>query len=107
MSELASKDIKFIPGVGPKKAELLKSELNVTSVEDMLYVFPYRYIDRSKFYKINDIDSTVSYVQIRGRISSVNVVGKGRGERMSALFSDGTDSVELVVGFEPTCAPYP
>jgi ATP-dependent DNA helicase RecG len=96
MSELASKDIKFIPGVGPKKAELLKSELNVTSVEDMLYVFPYRYIDRSKFYKINDIDSTISYVQIRGRISSVNVVGKGRGERMSALFSDGTDSVELV-----------
>ena len=58
MSELSTKDIKFLSGVGPKKAELLKKEIDVSSFEDMIYYFPYKYIDRSKVYKISEINST-------------------------------------------------
>lgn len=96
MSELAKADIKFMKGVGPKKADVLKSELKVETLEDMLYVFPFRYVDRSKFYKISEVDSSSAYVQIKGTIKSFRFVGEGKGARLSALFSDGEQQVELV-----------
>ena len=71
MSLLSDKDITFLSGVGPKKAALLKTEIGVTNYEEMLYYFPYRYIDRSKFYKITEIVSSTSYVQVRGRILKI------------------------------------
>jgi len=96
MSELSTKDIKFLAGVGPKKAELLKKELEISSFEDMLYYFPYRYIDRSKYYKIREITSSSSYIQIRGKITYMEQQGEMRKQRLSAIFSDGEDTIELI-----------
>ena len=75
MSELSTKDIKFLPGVGPKKAELLKKELEISSFESILYYFPYRYIDRSKYYKIREITSFSSYIQVKGKITHMEQQG--------------------------------
>lgn len=95
MSDLANIDIKFATGVGPKKAEVLKSELGVSSVEEMLYIFPYKYVDRSKFYKISEIESISQYVQLKGVLTKLEVLGAGKSERLSGVFSDGTDTVDL------------
>ena len=96
MSELSTKDIKFLSGVGPKKAELLKKEIDVSSFEDMIYYFPYKYIDRSKVYKISEINSTSSYIQLKGRILSMTEIGEKRKQRLSAKFTDGNDVIELI-----------
>jgi len=86
----------YLPGVGPKKAALLKSEIEVSSYEDMLYYFPYRYVDRSRFYKIREIESASAFVQIKGTVVAVSCVGEQRKQRFTATFSDGTDTIELV-----------
>ncbi len=89
-------NINYLPGVGPKKAELLKQELKIGSYEDLLYYFPYKYVDRSKFYSIRDINTKLPYIQVKGRFTSLNTVGSGRQSRMTATFSDGTGILELV-----------
>jgi len=94
--DLAKSDLKYIPGVGPARAELLKKDLKLFSQEDMLYYFPYKYIDRTRFHKISELTSDVSYVQIKGKFLSFETVGTGRVKRMKALFSDGTGIIELV-----------
>ena len=71
-------------------------ELNVFNQEDMLYIFPYKYIDRTKFYRIADLTSDVSYVQVRGRFVSFETVGTGRTKRLTASFTDGSGYMELV-----------
>ncbi len=91
-----SKDITFLPGVGPKKAELLKQELKIVSYEDLLYYFPYKYVDRSKFYSVRELNANMPYVQVKGRLKSLKTIGKGRQSRMTATFSDGTGVMELV-----------
>ena len=82
MAEFLQTDIKFLPGVGPKRAELLKQELNITTFEDLLYHFPYKYIDRTRFYKIREIHSQLPYIQIRGKISSVDIAGAKYKKRL-------------------------
>lgn len=90
-------EIKFLSGVGPKRAELLNKELGIYSLRDLLYYFPYRYIDRTRFYKINDLHSDLPYVQLKGKILSFQTIGTGRGpKRLSAEFSDGTGVIELL-----------
>ncbi len=96
MSELAAQNINYLPGVGPKKAEVLKQELRIASYEDLLYYFPYKYVDRSKFYSIRDINAKLPYIQVRGRLTSLKTVGNGRQSRLTAMFSDGTGIIELV-----------
>lgn len=96
MSEFSKIDIKFLAGVGPKRAEILKKEIGVATYEDLLYYFPYKYIDRSKIFKINEIDGNFPYIQIEGEIISYEEVGTGRAKRLSATFSDGTGTIELV-----------
>lgn len=96
MSELAKIDIKYLKGVGPRKADILRSELNVNNVEDMLYVFPFRYVDRSQFYKIREVDSGMAYVQIKGKLLALRTIGEGKSSRLSGTFSDGTSTVELL-----------
>ena len=71
MPQILDSDIKFLPGVGPKRAELLKNELGVSTFRDLLYTFPFRYVDRSRFYGIREIDSSTAYIQLRGRITRV------------------------------------
>lgn len=89
--------IEYLKGVGPSKSELLKKELKIFTYRDLLHLFPFRYVDRSKFYKINEIVSTEAEVQVIGKITQIDEVsGKGRSKRLTARFEDETGSVELV-----------
>ncbi|MBQ6072740.1 MAG: ATP-dependent DNA helicase RecG [Bacteroidales bacterium] len=96
MSRILDSDIKFLPGVGPKRAELLSKELGISTFRDMLYTFPFRYIDRSRFYSVREIDSSAVYVQLRGRITRIDKAGSGRNLRLIAKFTDGTSYIDLV-----------
>ena len=78
MNQILEQDIKYLKGVGPKRAELLNKELNIFTFGDLLYYFPYKYIDRSKFYKIKEIDTTLTFIQIRGKIISYRTEGPPR-----------------------------
>lgn len=89
-------DIKFIPGIGPKKAELFAKELNIHTVEDILQHYPFKYIDRSRFYYIHEINQHMPFIQIKGQIVRFEKQGEGRNQRLSAYFTDGKDSIELV-----------
>ena len=96
MTDLAKLDIKYLPGVGPKRADLLNKELEIHTYLDLLHYYPYKYIDRSKTYKISEIDGSMPYIQLRGRIVSYNTHGEGARRRLTALFSAGTGVMELV-----------
>ncbi len=96
MAEFLDQEIKFLPGVGPKRAELLNKELKIKTFKDLIYYFPYKYIDRTKFYKISEIHSQMPYIQIKGTIRSFETIGEGKKQRLTALFSDETGSIELV-----------
>ncbi len=89
-------EIKFLPGVGPKRATLLQKELGIVTFRDMLYTFPFRYIDRSRFYAISEIDSESAYIQLRGTIKSISNAGSGKSARLVAVLGDGTGYIELV-----------
>jgi ATP-dependent DNA helicase RecG len=88
--------IKYLKGVGPSREKLLKSELGLSTFEDLLYHFPFRYIDRSKFYAISEIHEDMPYVLLKGKLSKMQSIGKGRGMRLSATISDHTGVIELV-----------
>ncbi|HOP58165.1 MAG TPA: ATP-dependent DNA helicase RecG [Bacteroidales bacterium] len=96
MSDFLETDIKFLQGVGPKRAELLNKELRIFSYRDLLYYFPYRYIDRTRFYKISELDPDLPFVQVKGMITRYYTEGKGSGKRLVADFADDTGSVKLV-----------
>ena len=93
---ILDKEITYLPGVGPKRAQLLEKELGIRTFRDLLYTFPFRYVDRSKFYAISEIDSTSAYIQLRGAIKSVSLAGNGKGTRLIAILGDGTGYIELV-----------
>ena len=86
----------YLPGVGPKKADVLGKEIHVFSWEDMLYHFPYKYIDRSKIFKIREIDGDMPYIQLKGKIRKYETVGEGRARRIIGQFFDETGSIDLV-----------
>jgi ATP-dependent DNA helicase RecG len=96
MADILNNEIQFLPGVGPKRAELLRNELNINTFGDLLYHFPYKYIDRSKFYQIREISSSLPYIQIKGKITSLKVAGPKYKKRLVAEFTDGSGTIELV-----------
>lgn len=96
MNSLRNIDIKYLKGVGPKRAELLEKELGIKTFYDLLHHFPSHYIDRSTIYKIRDLNGDMPYVQLRGRFISFNTVGEGAKMRLVAAFSDGTGVIEVV-----------
>ena len=96
MLELENRSISYLPGVGPKRAEVLASEASIRSFWDLLTYYPYKYIDRSRFYKICEINDALPYIQLKGKITSFELVGEGRARRLIAHFSDGTGSINLV-----------
>ncbi|MDD2326957.1 MAG: ATP-dependent DNA helicase RecG [bacterium] len=89
-------DIQFIPGVGPRKAEILNKEIDVFTLGDLLRWYPYRYIDRTRIYYVHEIDSGQAYIQLKGRITAFETFGEGRRRRLVAHFTDGTGFVDLV-----------
>jgi len=89
-------DIKFLPGVGPKRAELLDKDLGIRTIEDLLRHYPYKYVDRSRFYYLHEITENMPFVQVKGQILRFEKVGEGRAQRLTAIFSDGNETIELV-----------
>ncbi|MDR0973668.1 MAG: ATP-dependent DNA helicase RecG [Prevotellaceae bacterium] len=96
MFDLSSRDIQYVSGVGPQRAAILSKELNIRSLHDLLYYFPYKYIDRSRIYRIHELDGNMPYIQVRGRILSFETAGEGRNKRLIAHFSDGSGVIDLV-----------
>ena len=96
MFDLTTRDIKYISGVGPQKAGVLNKELEIYSVHDLIYYFPYKYVDRSRIYYIHEIDGNMPYIQLKGQILGFETFGEGRQRRLVAHFSDGTGVVDLV-----------
>jgi ATP-dependent DNA helicase RecG len=96
MKEYLETPVEFLKGVGPKRAELLRAELNIHTFGDLLSYYPFRYIDRSRIYKISEIEPDLAYVQLRGTVSNIRIIGENRAKRMSAVFRDDTGEIELV-----------
>ena len=88
--------IEYLKGVGPNRADLLKKELKIFTFQDLLYFFPNRYIDRSRFYKISDLPKNNSEVQLKGQITNVEIISQKSGKRLVAFFSDGENTIELL-----------
>ncbi|MEG1547008.1 MAG: ATP-dependent DNA helicase RecG, partial [Bacteroides sp.] len=86
MFDFTTRDIKYLPGVGSQRAAMLNKELNIHSLHDLLYYFPYKYIDRSRLYYIHEIDGNMPYIQLKGKILSFDSVGEGRQRRLIAHF---------------------
>lgn len=96
MSDLSRIDIKFLSGVGPKRAEMLAKQLDIHSFRDLLYYFPFRYIDRSSIYKIANLQGDMPYIQLKGRFLGFTAHGEGARRRLHALFNDGSGTIEVV-----------
>ena len=88
--------IEYLKGVGPTRAELLKKELSIYTFSDLLYHFPFRYIDKSLIYNICDLSEDLPYIQLRGKIIKFEEKGKFRSKRLIAYFQDDTGIIELV-----------
>ena len=91
-----NKPVTYIKGVSVAKAELLFTELGVRTCNDLLHLFPFRYIDKTQFYTINQLQQNSAEVQIVGKITGVKEVNQKRGSRLVATFSDTTGTIELV-----------
>ncbi|MCQ2253246.1 MAG: ATP-dependent DNA helicase RecG [Bacteroidales bacterium] len=96
MSTLLDTDIKFLTGVGPQRADSLGKELNIFTFGDLAYFFPYKYVDKSKFYYTTDIHSDAVAVQLKGVVSNIHPEGQGHKQRLVARFSDSRGSIELI-----------
>lgn len=96
VQDLLKTPIEYLKGVGPQRADLLKKEMGIFTYGDLLYTFPFRYVDRSRFYKIREVQSTSVDVQIRGRITKMEEVGAARSKRLVAQFEDESGKTELV-----------
>ena len=96
MSYILDREIQYLPGIGEKRAALLEKELGIRTFGDMLYTFPYRYIDRSKVYSISEIDSASAYIQLRGKIIRTSTSGSGKTTRLVATLRDESGTIDLV-----------
>ncbi len=94
--DLAYRDITYCKNVGAKRADILRKELGVNTALDLLRQYPYKYIDRSRFYRIAELDDEDTYVQIIGEVTEWHTIGIGKAQRLSATFFDGTHQCELV-----------
>ncbi|MBT8262532.1 MAG: ATP-dependent DNA helicase RecG [Bacteroidia bacterium] len=88
--------IEFLKGVGPNRADLLKKELGIHTFQDLINLFPNRYLDRTRYYKIAELEKTNAEVQIIGKITHIKTVEQKRGKRLVATFTDETGTMELV-----------
>ncbi|MGV3609463.1 MAG: ATP-dependent DNA helicase RecG [Fluviicola sp.] len=96
MNQWLQTHIEFLKGVGPQRAKLLREELGIATYYDLLYHFPFRYIDRSQFHLIKDIPQIDGYVQLKGQIISVQETGSGRQKRLNVKFQDNTGIIDLL-----------
>ena len=95
-SNLLNTPIDYLKGLGVNRSDLIKKELKIFNYKDLVNLFPNRYIDKSKYYKIKDLPKFSCDVQIIGEISEINEIGIGRKKRLIAQFTDGEDEIELI-----------
>ena len=88
--------IEYLKGIGPERAKLIKNVLGIANVEDFLHLYPIRYLDKSKVYKIKDLSDELPDVQLKGKISELKETGTGRAKRLNAKFQDETGTMDLV-----------
>jgi len=97
LTDILSQDLKYLPGVGPVRKEILSKELGITTWRDLLEYYPYKYIDRTHIFSIDELEGEMPYVQLKGRILSFEEVAMGaRKKRVIAHFSDGHGVIDLV-----------
>lgn len=96
MLDLKNRDIVYLPGVGPARSKMLKEQLNIHTWHDLLYYFPYKHIDRTRLYRINELSSDMPFVQVKGRFLSFEETGAGRKRRLVGHFTDGVSLMDLV-----------
>ena len=96
MLDLDKRSITYLPGVGSKRAEILQKEVGISSFEDLLFYFPYKYIDRSRFYTVSEVNGNMPYIQLKGKITLFDTLGEGTAKRLIGKFSDGTGVIDLV-----------
>jgi ATP-dependent DNA helicase RecG len=88
--------IEYLKGIGPQRAEVLKKELRIFTYRDLLTHYPFRYVDRTKFHNINEIEEDIPFIQLKGVIERMEIVGQKKGKRLVAVFRDNTGKIELV-----------
>ncbi|MEJ7694855.1 MAG: ATP-dependent DNA helicase RecG, partial [Daejeonella sp.] len=88
--------VEYLKGVGTQRADILKKDLAIFNYEDLLQHYPFRYIDRTRFYKIRELNGELPAVQVLGRIISKDIIGEKQAKRLVANFKDDTGSIELV-----------
>ncbi len=96
MHNILDTPITYLKGVGPHRAELLQKEFNIRTYGDLLYHFPFRYVDKSKIYKVKDITTDSTYFLLRGKISNLQVIGEKRAKHISAWLTDESGTIELL-----------
>src|SRR5580700_6521036 len=93
---LLESPIEYLKGVGSLRADALKKELRIFTFKDLLYFYPFRYVDRTRFYKIKEVNEEMPYIQLCGKITSVEVLGERRRQRMVVELEDDTGTIELI-----------
>jgi len=88
--------IEYLKGIGPSRAEMLRKELDIHTFGDMLLYYPFRYVDRSKFYSVAEINSESAWIQLKGKVTGMQTIGAGRASRLVMSFRDQTGETELV-----------
>lgn len=96
MNRLRATDITYLKGIGPRRADMLKKQLGIHTLYDLLYHFPRQYTDRSRFHTINSFAGEMPSVQVNGHFVNFNILGEGAKMRLVGLFSDGTSTMEVV-----------
>ena len=94
--ELLSTPIDFLKGVGPAKADLLKKELRIFTYRDLITYYPFRYVDKSKIFKVSDLNADLPFIQLKGEVIKFQTIGKGRVKRLVAHFKDDTGIIKLI-----------
>ena len=89
-------NIEFLKGVGSKRAEILQKELNIFTWNDLIHHFPFRYVDKSKFYRIEEVNEDTQFIQIKGVLKSMQLIGANRKRRLQGTFEDDSGSIDLV-----------
>ena len=95
-NDILNTSIEFLKGVGPNRAKLIKNELKLSKFKDLLFQFPFRYIDKTKYHKISEVNSSNSEIQLIGKIKEIKEVGIGSKKRLIGNFYDKTGEIQLV-----------
>ena len=95
-ADLLLTPIEYLKGVGPKRGELLRKDAGVSTYYDMLTYYPFRHVDRSRFVPIAEINTENAYLQIRGKVTDVQLAGQGRNSRLVVTIRDASGSVDMV-----------